>query len=78
MEESHSEYFCVWQEFTDHTIEKVRDWVTAQEAVDAARHYTNNVAVRMGIVQRVWIVDTLDTCVFEWQKGKGVIHPRMQ
>lgn len=60
------------------THEYVRRYVTAEEAILAARHYTDNVACRMGIIDRVIITDGGDFCVFEWKHGKGVTFPPME
>ena len=57
------------------THEYVRRYVTAEEAILAARHYTDNVACRMGIIDRVIITDGGDYCVFQWEHGKGVTFP---
>ena len=69
------ELFNVCQFFIDGTYEYVRRFVGAQEAVEAARHYTNNVAVAAGVVERVIITDTGDCCVFEWKLGEGITFP---
>jgi hypothetical protein len=69
-------HFSVYQFFTNGTYEKVRDHVGVPDAMTAVRHYTDNVAVRMGIVTRVIIVDDTDDCIcFEWIKGEGVVFP---
>lgn len=67
--------FSVCQFFEDDTYEYVRRLVDAEEAVTAARHYTDNVAAKMGITKRVIITDGGDCCVFEWLAGKGVVYP---
>lgn len=67
--------FSVCQFFEDGSYEYVRRNVGAEEAVTAARHYTDNVAAKMGITQRVIITDGGDACVFEWKRGEGVIYP---
>jgi hypothetical protein len=67
--------FSVCQFFEDGTHEYVRRWVGAEEAVKAARHYTDNVAAKLGITERVIITDGGDHCVFEWKYGEGVTHP---
>jgi hypothetical protein len=69
------ELFNVCQFFIDGTYEYVRRFVSGQEAVKAARHYTNNVGVAAGVVERVIITDTGDNCVFEWKLGEGVTFP---
>lgn len=69
------ELFNVVQFFTDGTSEYVRRMVPPQEAVAAAKHYTESVAVRMGMVERVIITDMGDLTVFEWKKGQGITFP---
>lgn len=65
--------FSVYQFFEDETQEKVREFVGAEEAVRAARHYTTSVAARIGVTVRVIITDGGDHTVFEWQYGKGIV-----
>lgn len=67
--------FSVCQFFEDESHEYVRRFVGAEEAVKAARHYTDNVAAKMGIVRRVIITDGGDHTVFEWKHGEGVTFP---
>jgi hypothetical protein len=67
--------FSVYQFFEDGSHEKVRDHVSATEAMQAVRHYTDNVAVRMGITKRVIITDGGDNTCFEWLADKGVVFP---
>lgn len=64
--------FSVCQFFVDGSYEYVRRYVTAEEAVDAFKHYTDNVAARMGFVNRVIITDGGDNCVYEWKDGAVV------
>lgn len=67
--------YSVVQFFIDGHHEYVRRFVSAEEAVKAARHYTNNVATTLGVVVRVIITDGGDETVFEWKKGKGITWP---
>lgn len=67
--------FSVVQFFEDGTYEYVRRFVSAEEAIQATKHYTNNVATRMGLVKRVIIVDGGDCCCFEWIHGVGITFP---
>jgi hypothetical protein len=67
--------FSVCQFFEDGSYEVVKQYVGAEEAVKAARHYTDNVAVKMGITKRVIITDGGDCIVFEWKAGEGVTYP---
>ena len=67
------ETFDVWQIFDDGTSERVRTAVRAQEAVEAAKHYSSSVGARLGLVDFVRIISRSDdTVAFEWTKGKGV------
>jgi hypothetical protein len=70
-----SEKFSVCQFFTNGLHEYVRRNVTAEEAVKAARHYTDSVAVKLGMIERVIITDGGDDCCFEWKKGEGITFP---
>jgi hypothetical protein len=72
---SFSKEFSVVQFFEDGTYEYVRRFVTAEEAVNAVKHYTSSVAVRTGLVKRVIITDGGDCCCFEWIVGKGITFP---
>jgi hypothetical protein len=67
--------FSVCQFFEDGTQEYVRRYVSAEEAVEAFKHYTNSVAVKMGMVTRVIITDSGDCCNAEWIYGKGIVYP---
>ena len=70
-----SDKFSVWQFFRDDTSERVRKYVDEGEAMQAFRHYTNNVATRMGIVKRVIITDADDRVAVEWIRGEGIVWP---
>jgi hypothetical protein len=69
--------FSVWQfsspEFGD-VQDCVRRHVGPQEAVEAFRFYTSNVAARMGMTSRVIIIDAGDCINMEWQYGKGITY----
>jgi len=67
--------FSVYQFFANGSYERVREFVSAEEAARAARHYTDNVATRLGVVKRVIITDGDDCCCFEWKRGQGVTFP---
>lgn len=67
--------FSVYQFFENGMCEKVRDHVDVAEAVSAAKHYTSNVASRLGIVHRVIITDGGEHCCFEWKHDQGVTFP---
>ena len=67
--------FSVCQFFAGGAYEYVRRGVGAEQAVLAARHYTDNVAARLGLTARVIITDGDDHIVFEWKRGEGVTFP---
>jgi hypothetical protein len=67
--------FSVYQFLVGGIQERVRHFVSIEEAVKAARFYTNNVAVQVGITERVIITDGGDCTVYEWKKGEGVTFP---
>lgn len=67
--------FSVIQYLVEDVQEKVREFVDAEEAIDAFRHYTNNVASRMGITKRVILIDGEDCVNMEWEFGKGIVFP---
>jgi len=67
--------FSVCQFFEDGSYEYVRRGVSAEEAVNAAKHYTSSVGARMGMTQRVIITDGGDCTNFEWKFGEGVTYP---
>jgi hypothetical protein len=67
--------FSVYQFFDDGIYEKVRSFVSAEEATKAVMHYANNVAAKMGLTKRVIITDGGDCTVFEWKYGEGIVFP---
>lgn len=69
------EKFNVWQFFENDAQECVRSRVSAEEAMKAFQHYTNNVASKIGITKRVIITDGGDCINAEWIQGKGVTFP---
>lgn len=66
--------FSVVQFFTDGSYEYVRRFVDAQEAVEAARHYTTSVGAQIGTTVRVIITDGDDYTNFEWKHGEGITY----
>jgi hypothetical protein len=67
--------FSVTQFFKTGGYEKVRQFVSAEEATAAFWHYTNNVATKIGLVVRVIITDGGDCINMEWERGKGITYP---
>lgn len=70
-----SNEFSVVQFFEDGTYEYVRRFVSAEEAMTAAKHYMSSVGVKMGLVKRVIITDGGDCCCFDWNPTDGVVFP---
>lgn len=68
--------FSVCQFFENGMYEYVRRWVSADEAKQAFKHYTTNVASRLGFVTRVIITDGGDCTNVEWQFGLGLTFPK--
>jgi hypothetical protein len=69
------ETFSVWQFFKTGDYECVRRGVSAEEAIKALDHYTDNVAVKMGFIEKVIITDSGDRIVLEWRHDKGRVWP---
>jgi hypothetical protein len=67
--------FSVCQFFEDGSYEYVRRNVGAEEAVNAAKHYTSSVGAQLGTTRRVIITDGGDSTNFEWKYGEGVTYP---
>lgn len=67
--------FSVCQFFKTGEYEYVRRWVSPREAVEAFRHYTHNVATKMGVVKRVIVTDGGDCTNMEWKYGEGITFP---
>ena len=67
--------FSVCQFMNDDVYEYVRRWVSAEEAIEAFKAYTTNVAARIGMTQRVIITDGGDCCNAEWKYGEGYTFP---
>jgi hypothetical protein len=67
--------FSVYQFLVEGIQERVRHFVSAEEAMKAAQHYCTSVAARMGITERVIVTDGGDCTVFEWKKDEGVVWP---
>lgn len=70
-----SNEFSVYQFFPDGGYEKVRELVSTEEAVKAAKHYCTSVGARIGTTVKVIITDGGDCTCFEWLYGKGIVFP---
>lgn len=67
--------FSVCQFFEDGSYEYVRQWVDADEAVRAFKHYSTSIAAKLGMTRRVILTDGGDYINAEWQFGKGLTFP---
>jgi hypothetical protein len=67
--------FSVCQFFSDGSYEYVRRFVSDEEAVLAAIHYSSSVGAKLGTTQRVIITDGGDCINWEWEFGKGITYP---
>jgi hypothetical protein len=66
--------FSVCQFFKDGSYEFVRKFVSGEEAVRAFKHYTESVATKLGVVDRVIITDGGDCTNIEWRADKGFTY----
>lgn len=70
-----TELYNVVQFFANDMHEYVRRNVSAQEAVDAARHYCTSIGAKLGTTVKVIITDDGDYTNFQWEFGKGITYP---
>jgi hypothetical protein len=68
-----TELFSVYQFFPDDTHEQVRASVRAEEAIEAAIHYSTSVGARLGTTRRVIVTDSGDHCCWEWKHDEGIV-----
>src|SRR5262245_26533366 len=67
--------FSVYQFFENEMYERVRAFVTAEEACKAFVHYSSSVGAKIGTTVRVIITDGGDFTTAEWKFGEGVTFP---
>lgn len=67
--------FSVCQFFPDGNYEYVRRFVSAENAMQAFKHYITCVGARLGTTVRVIITDGGDCINFEWKRGEGIVFP---
>jgi len=67
--------FSVWQDFSNGTREQVRLRVSPEAAIEAFKHYTDCIGSRLGMTERVIIVDGDDYVNMEWKHGEGIVFP---
>jgi hypothetical protein len=67
--------FSVYQFFKDGQSERVREFVSAEEAMKAFMHYCTSVGAKLGVVSRVIVTDGGDCTNMEWKYGEGIVYP---
>jgi hypothetical protein len=67
--------FSVWIFFPDGSHVAELEWVDAETAVEKAKDVIFRPATRLGIIDRVIIVDGGDAIVFEFEAKKGITYP---
>ena len=67
--------YSVCQFFDTGEYEYVRRWVGIEEAVKAAKHYSESVGARIGIVVKVIVTDGGDCTNLVWEFGQGLTYP---
>jgi hypothetical protein len=65
----------VYQYFVDGSYERVREFVSGEEAVKAFMHYSNSAGAMIGTTVRVILTDGGDYTNMEWIHGKGITYP---
>lgn len=69
------ETFNVVLRYADGTHEYLARWLSGEDAVLLAKHYSDKPAARAGLVREVFITDGGDSTVFLWRHGEGVVFP---
>ena len=67
--------FSVVQYFPGDTHDVIASGLDAKAAVELAKDYSERPAAKVGIIQRITIIDNGDCTVFEWRNGEGVVYP---
>jgi hypothetical protein len=67
--------FSVCQFFPDESYEYVRRFVSAEEAIEAFKHYANSAGAKIGTTRRVIVTDGGDCINAEWKFGEGLTYP---
>jgi hypothetical protein len=70
-----SNEFSVYQFFVDGSYERVREFVSGEEAVKAFMHYSSSVGAKIGTTVRVILTDGGDCTNMEWKHGEGITYP---
>jgi hypothetical protein len=70
-----SNEFSVYQFFEDGSYERVREFVSGENAVKAFYHYSSSVGAMIGTTVRVILTDGGDCTNMEWIYGKGITYP---
>jgi hypothetical protein len=69
------ERFDVWLFFRSGDRERLEENLSAEQAVAAAKRFSESVGAKTGLLDEIRITDAGDNCVFQWLHGKGVIFP---
>jgi hypothetical protein len=72
----HPEFSVYWWD-AENNYHRELSHVAVMKALQACKRLTQGPAARMGMVNRVMITDGGDCCVFEWQKGQGIVWPKV-
>jgi hypothetical protein len=67
------ENFDVWLWFPHDLHDRIGNALSAEQAVKLAYGFSERPAAKIGIIQRITIVNPVDdTTCFEWKYGQGV------
>jgi hypothetical protein len=69
------ELFDVWLFYRSGYHDRAEEQLPAEQAVEAAKRFSESVGAKTGLAQEIRIVDNMDNCVFQWLHGKGVTFP---
>ena len=75
MSDPNSKEYSVYLWFEDGSYHRELQHVDMVTAVAKATSMCTNVGAQMGITQKVMITDGGDCSIFEWEHGKGIVHP---
>jgi hypothetical protein len=70
-----TELFDVWLFYRSGYHQRLEEDLEAEEAVKAAKRFTESVGAKTGLLLEIRIVDGGDNCVFQWKRGEGVTFP---
>jgi hypothetical protein len=70
-----TELFDVWLFYRSGWHERLEEDLSAEQAVAAAKRFSESVGAKTGLLEEIRITDSGDNCVFQWIHGKGVTFP---